>query len=348
MIAAPISARLPGVTSRHCRRPNAGARVTSGARAYTARGNVSRRLGLCTSMRHTSRVTSAAIEVVALRRPELVLRKTTYKDVIVDERVLTRAYPWRAPPSRLEVIVIAETGGSLACKDVTLESRGEALLLSPELQAQTRFENTSFFEIEWTTEDAGSAEIPRALAPLTETQVARLADLFDGLKELMTGEEQRAFYEEALAIFRSTGASISVDATAFLDGSGPTDRDERIARAVEAQMSSLGTSADARSLGELADLSPRQLQRVMTDFASRYGINAGAWRDMRNRWRIQIAVVLLSVPEVSVADIASEVGYGSAPALARAFAAAGFPSPTELRRLLLARPHKTEVAEGEP
>jgi AraC-like DNA-binding protein len=301
-------------------------------------------------MRHTSRVTSAVIEVVALRRAEVVLRKTTYKDVIVDERVLTKAYPWKAPPSRLQVIVLLSGGGggsSLACQDVALQKRGETLLLSPELQAQTRFESTSFVEIEWTTNDAKSksVEIPKALSSLTEAQVARL----ERLDELRDADEakERELYEEAFAILRTTGAPLELDARTLTTNDGPTERDERIARAIEAQMSSLGTSADARSLGELADLSPRQLQRVMTEFASRYGINAGAWRDMRNRWRIQIAVVLLSVPDASVADIAAEVGYRSAPALARAFAAAGFPPPTELRRqLLLPRANEPEITES--
>lgn len=290
-------------------------------------------LGLVTVMSHASKVARAEIEVVALRRPEVVLRRTRYAGLIVDERLLTKAYPWRAPPSRLQVIVL--TGGTLRARDLTLSKPGETILMSPELQAETRFESAAFLEIEWTSSQRDAALLPSRLAPLEPDARADLALLFD---EIARGREatrsHREIYEQAFALFRSIGAPLGDLDAARLSG-GPTERDLRIARAIEAQLASLATSADARSLGELADLSPRQLQRVLTDFTSRYGINAGAWRETRNRWRIQIAVVLLSDPEASVAGVASEVGYRSAPALARAFAAAGFPPPTEVRRLLL-------------
>ena len=105
------------------------------------------------------------------------------------------------------------------------------------------------------------------------------------------------------------------------------------------QFASLATQADTTSLSELAQLSPRQLQRILRCYNARYNNNGGDnWRDLRNRWRLQVAAVLLSVEGPTVGEIASEVGYGSAPALARAFAKAGFPTPTDLRRrLLLAR-----------
>ncbi len=56
-----------------------------------------------------------------------------------------------------------------------------------------------------------------------------------------------------------------------------------------------------------------------------------SWRDLRNRYRVQFGIALLSVPELSVAAIAGDVGYGSAAAFARALANLGLPPPGELR-----------------
>ena len=132
------------------------------------------------------------------------------------------------------------------------------------------------------------------------------------------------------------GAPVGTLSAASLRGE-PSDRDERISRAIDSIFATLAMSGDAASLGELAALSPRQLQRVLHDFADRYGTNYGNWRDTRNRFRLQLAAVLLTAPGATVADIAEEVGFSSAPALARAFAAAGYPAPTALRRLLPCR-----------
>ena len=101
-------------------------------------------------------------------------------------------------------------------------------------------------------------------------------------------------------------------------------------------MTTMATDAQvvARALREdpaLEDVYKRQIQ----DFNRRYGLNAGNWRDTRNRWRLQTAVLLLSVPSLSIAEIAAKVGYRSPNALARAFAKVGFPAPAELRQELL-------------
>jgi transcriptional regulator GlxA family with amidase domain len=108
-------------------------------------------------------------------------------------------------------------------------------------------------------------------------------------------------------------------------------QDLRIAEAIAAQMAHLRSAASAEHLGELAGLSPRQLQRVLADFCKRYRMNASSWRDMRNRYRLQLAIFLLSVPSLSVATIADEVGYASSAALIRALAKAGLPPASELR-----------------
>ena len=49
-------------------------------------------------------------------------------------------------------------------------------------------------------------------------------------------------------------------------------------------------------------LSERQINRIVTELNARYGINATSWRDTRNLWRVQHALILLSHPELTVAD----------------------------------------------
>ena len=138
---------------------------------------------------------------------------------------------------------------------------------------------------------------------------------------------------EGSALARSLGVPLpALSAEQFAD---PTPLDLAIAGAMVQQFALLSTEATATSLADAVGRSPRQLQRIIQDFNRRYGLNAGNWRDTRNRWRLQTAVLLLSVPSLSIAEIAAKVGYRSPNALARAFAKVGFPAPAELRQELL-------------
>jgi AraC-like DNA-binding protein len=81
----------------------------------------------------------------------------------------------------------------------------------------------------------------------------------------------------------------------------------------------------------------RRVQRELTRMAIEHGVGwLGGWRDVAVRYRVRVAVMLLSNPSLSVTEVAEAVGYASAEALAHAFDACGLPSASELRRALLA------------
>ncbi len=67
------------------------------------------RLAIRAHLRHVSPSTGKTIELVALRRPEITVRRTDYRGVIVDERVLTRAFPWRSGTGR-RVLALLQVG----------------------------------------------------------------------------------------------------------------------------------------------------------------------------------------------------------------------------------------------
>jgi len=288
-----------------------------------------RELALRTRFVFATRGGGASIEVVALRRPELVVRRTRYDRLIVDERVLTRAFPVIAPPSRLFSLALIEGRIRFHLEDRVLEvAPGDVVLLRPSMTSRACFERAFFVDLEWTTDDAARLEAPRLVGRAARAELASFADSL--ADETLPHRELLA---QGFACFANAGVPLGPLDAAALRG-GPSVREERIARAIQGQLRELGTAASSLNLAEVAELSPRQLQRVVEDLAARYGINAGNWRDMRNRWRIQIGAVLLSVPELTLSEIAAEVGYASPAALARAFAHAGLPPPSELRAAL--------------
>ncbi|HSO33500.1 MAG TPA: helix-turn-helix domain-containing protein [Labilithrix sp.] len=289
---------------------------------------MSDRIAIRATLRHESRSTARTIEVVALRRPEVTLRRTDYRGFVIDERLLTQPFPWVVPKApRLQAMICVS--GRALWEDLVLQPF-ELALMRPEHVAFARLEDFCFVDLEWVCDAATRDGIvrPARLGALERSKVEGLAAAIGD-----ASRDQRELFGSTFSLLGQAGVPLGDLAVAGLQG-GPTKRDERISVALEAQLANLATRADATTLGELAALSPRQLQRALRDFSERYGVNSGNWRDVRNRLRLQIAAALLSVEEVSVSDIAAEVGYASAPALARAFAAIGFPTPTALRQAL--------------
>ena len=115
-------------------------------------------------------------------------------------------------------------------------------------------------------------------------------------------------------------------------------RHHRIFEAVRpfAERLDLLNTLDAVSL--TAGLSLRHLNRELGEFARSFQVPFVGWRETTKRLRIKLAVLALSEPEVSIADIARLAGYGSTAAMKRAFHDAGIPAPSQVREMLFRKP----------
>ena len=93
------------------------------------------------------------------------------------------------------------------------------------------------------------------------------------------------------------------------------------------------------SMSELAEavrLSIRQANRLVNNWTTLLGVPPEGFRRFTRRWRLKLAVMLLSSHDYSIAEVARIVGYGRGGGLTNAFAAEGLPSPSRVRELLLA------------
>jgi AraC-like DNA-binding protein len=277
----------------------------------------------------------AVVDLRALRREDVVLRRTRYAGVVVDERLLVEAFPTVNQVSR--PLVVALLSGRMRCdteRGAEVFGPGDAIVLSDQTRYRPRYEDAVFLDLEWTRAvDSSPASREGEWSSRATFPLERAQSLVAGLDS--PRPDAREVLREAMAFCRELPAdlgNLDVDA---LEG-GPSERDERLARALESQLRNLRTQATRAHLEDATGLSSRQLQREVGAFNARYGLNAGNWQDTRTRWRVQIAAVLLSIREKSVSAIAEEVGYRSSTELARAFARAGFRPPTEVRALLFA------------
>jgi hypothetical protein len=91
--------------------------------------------------------------VVALRRADLTLRFTDYKNVVVDEAILTGAFPYIARPGRVMAVLVLEghleiDSGKKGARPLVVAA-GQAVLLPVMAMPQTRWTNTRHVDLEW-------------------------------------------------------------------------------------------------------------------------------------------------------------------------------------------------------
>jgi AraC-like DNA-binding protein len=84
-----------------------------------------------------------------------------------------------------------------------------------------------------------------------------------------------------------------------------------------------------------SERSSRQVRRELKQLAKDFDLFGGNFRHITRILRLRAALLLLSAPDASVAEVAERVGYGSAVAMARAFRDAELPTPSDLRALVI-------------
>lgn len=78
------------------------------------------------------------------------------------------------------------------------------------------------------------------------------------------------------------------------------------------------------------------IQRRLRGFHERYGYNVvGGWRERLQRWRLLTGTTLVTSTRATTEEVASALGYNGPSALCNAFASAGLPSPSAVRRQVL-------------
>lgn len=108
------------------------------------------------------------------------------------------------------------------------------------------------------------------------------------------------------------------------------ERFRRLWQALAPLYSTYGATTSLKQLASSLGMSMRQVGRDAKEMSAAFGIGGG-YRDALLMLRLRVAVLLLSAPEATVAEVARLVGYGSAIAMARAFRDAKLPAPSVIQ-----------------
>ncbi len=108
----------------------------------------------------------------------------------------------------------------------------------------------------------------------------------------------------------------------------PTATDLAVQRAIDITESGLGTAITAGDVARQANMSERSLQRRFRDDVGM------SWSEALTQLRMIRAVELLAIADLSVIQIAGDVGFNSLSAFNRAFRRFAECTPTEFRKAL--------------
>lgn len=109
------------------------------------------------------------------------------------------------------------------------------------------------------------------------------------------------------------------------------DRVARLWTALRPMAERFYSSPTLQEVSAGSGLSLRQLARDIEEFLDRTKLGGTGWRDTTHRFRLKLAILGLSAPNVTIAEVAQAAGYGSTVAMARAFQDAGLPAPMSVR-----------------
>jgi AraC-like DNA-binding protein len=107
-------------------------------------------------------------------------------------------------------------------------------------------------------------------------------------------------------------------------------------RAIAQHYLRIAPSPSLQDLADAAGVSLRQLARDLEELVEAFPVGTERFRGLVSDVRLRWAVLLLSAPSLPIARVAHAAGFGSVQALGRALRNAGLPTPSAIRRDLLA------------
>lgn len=106
------------------------------------------------------------------------------------------------------------------------------------------------------------------------------------------------------------------------------ERFQRLWRVMRPLYENLSTGVSLKQIAMLSQLSLRQLGRDLGDLSRTFQMFGAGFRDAMRVLRLRAAVLMLSAPAATPAEVARTVGYGSLDAMGRAFRDASLPAPS--------------------
>lgn len=112
--------------------------------------------------------------------------------------------------------------------------------------------------------------------------------------------------------------------------------------ALEPVLKEMSLSTTGAKIAAAYGATSRRLHAALSRAVPSLFIEFTNWRAFSRRYRLKLAILFLSNPNVSVREVAKAVGYASTEALAHAFYAEDLPAPGVIRESILSYPERRD------
>jgi len=112
---------------------------------------------------------------------------------------------------------------------------------------------------------------------------------------------------------------------------GPDDR--ILSDALGASLSMTAGNPAIVDVATVLARAERTARRRLSEIAAEYGLAYPRWQTLRQRWRLALAALMLTLPDVTPDDVRREVAFASTATLCHALRRAGLPSPRGIQRV---------------
>lgn len=255
--------------------------------------------------------------------------------IVSEDALMLRAFERRGHVGRPCITVLLEGTARITAHGQTRWIDGpSALMMDYKSAIVMRQQGARYRSLvfEWDVPALGGR--PPAFAALEGDAVFSAAEsLWVALRttrESRSNESVERGLHSALHALREAGAPIVLRDPHALDEAVDAQT-ELLSRALDHVLSAMDDQPMVVDLAEHLELSPRQLQRVVTAFHTHYGFNSGTWQDTRSRRRVMMGASLMTVVNASTEYVSRVVGYRSPQSFARALQMAGLPPPAQIR-----------------
>lgn len=109
---------------------------------------------------------------------------------------------------------------------------------------------------------------------------------------------------------------------------------QELYRALGTAKELIGAHVSITDVAEEMGLSERHVRRALDELSKRYGLNVDGWRSFVSDQRMHCTQIFLSVPQLSLRDVARLSGFRSQSALSHALAKRAGTTPARLARAL--------------
>lgn len=271
----------------------------------------------------------AIVSSLGITKHHRVVAAELLGDCVLDPSLLPR----EPDPRRTYLVVVVDGAMHLRRQGVTVDAsslvfcRSRAWLHEHERMVALGGYRAIMMHVDRALLAPPSTTIVRTL-PRAASNAAR--SLHDMLARATTPRSLERAHDAFVSALRGAGVALP-EPRVLRQRVGADDR--ILSDALGASLSMTAGNPAIVDVATVLERAERTARRRLSEIAAEYGLAYPRWQTLRQRWRLALAALMLTLPDVTPDDVRREVAFASTATLCHALRRAGLPTPRAIQRV---------------